>query len=80
MSNSSSAGHAHGGAAASSAPAEPVRVSEGTPDPNRTFTLEQLKAYDGSNPTGPIYLGTAGKVFDVTSGAGFYGPGGTILQ
>ena len=30
----------------------------------------------GSNLTGPIYMGCAGKVFDVTGGASFYGPGG----
>jgi membrane-associated progesterone receptor component len=66
--------HGHGGGDAASA--APVRVSEGTPNPDRVFTLSELKKYDGSNPTGPIYIGTAGKVFDVTSGAGFYGPGG----
>jgi len=68
------AGHGHGGPSAASS--APVRVSEGTPDANRTFTLAQLKQYDGSNPTGPIYIGTGGLVFDVTGGASFYGPGG----
>lgn len=34
-------------AAAAAAPATPVRVSEGTPNPERTFTLAQLKEYDG---------------------------------
>jgi len=63
------------GAVAAAAPA-PVRVSEGTPNPERVFTLAELRKYDGSDPTGPIYIGAAGKVFDVTSGAGFYGPGG----
>lgn len=46
-SNSSSAQ-----APAAAPPAEsaaPVRVSEGTPNPERTFTLAQLKAYDGKN-------------------------------
>jgi hypothetical protein len=70
------AGHAHGGAPSGAESAAPVRVSEGTPNPERTFTLAQLKAYDGSNPTSPIYIGTAGLVFDVTQGASFYGPGG----
>lgn len=50
-------------------PSEPV-------DPNRTFTLAQLSAYDGSDLTKPLYLGCAGKVYDVTAASGFYGPGG----
>jgi predicted heme/steroid binding protein len=51
-------------------------VSEGTPNPDRAFTLAELSKYNGTiDPTGPIYLGAGGKVFDVTAGAGFYGPG-----
>jgi len=52
------------------------RVPERPVDPNRTFTKQQLKAYDGSNPTGPIYLSICGVVYDVTTGESFYGPGG----
>jgi len=65
-----------GAAAGAAAAAPPARVSEGAPNPERIFTLAELRKYDGSDPTGPIYIGTAGKVFDVTGGAGFYGPGG----
>jgi len=52
------------------------RVLERPIDPNRTFTKQQLKAYDGSNPTSPIYMSVCGKVYDVTAGESFYGPGG----
>ena len=37
------------GPAAAAAPATPVRVPEGTPNPERTFTLAQLKEYDGQS-------------------------------
>jgi membrane-associated progesterone receptor component len=50
-------------------PSEPV-------DPNRTFTLAQLAAYNGTDKSKPLYLGCAGKVYDVTAASGFYGPGG----
>ncbi|KAK2116198.1 hypothetical protein P7K49_006824 [Saguinus oedipus] len=40
----------------------------------RDFSLEQLRQYDGSrNPR--ILLAVNGKVFDVTKGSKFYGPG-----
>jgi len=42
----------------------------------RDFTVEELGAFDGSDPTSPILMGVKGKVYDVTTGAGFYGPGG----
>lgn len=72
MSNSSAPAAAPPAAAE---PPAPKRIIEPA-NPERTFTLAQLKEYDGSNPTGPIYMGTAGTVFDVTSGESFYGPGG----
>ncbi|XP_062220561.1 probable steroid-binding protein 3 [Phragmites australis] len=40
------------------------------------LTAAQLRAYDGSDPSKPIYVSVRGKVYDVTSGRGFYGPGG----
>jgi len=46
------------------------------PSDTRTFTLQQLSEYDGSNPTSAILVGAKGKVYDVTDGADFYGPGG----
>lgn len=40
------------------------------------LTDEELAAYDGSDPSKPIYLGLNGTIYDVTPGRHFYGPGG----
>ncbi|GME25084.1 Cytochrome P450 [Neofusicoccum parvum] len=40
------------------------------------LTDEQLAAYDGSDPSKPIYLALNGTIYDVTPGVHFYGPGG----
>ncbi|XP_045203961.2 membrane-associated progesterone receptor component 1-like [Mercenaria mercenaria] len=40
------------------------------------MTLEQLREFDGKGPDGRILLAANGKVFDVTRGKRFYGPGG----
>lgn len=37
----------------------------------------QLKAFDGTDPSRPIYVALNGTIYDVTAGARFYGPGGT---
>lgn len=39
------------------------------------MTLEQLREYDGKGPEGRILLAANGKIFDVTRGKRFYGPG-----
>ena len=48
--------------------------------PKRDFTPRQLKPYDGTksedNPEGRILIGVLGKVYDMTKGKSFYGPGG----
>ncbi|KAL2267108.1 hypothetical protein VTJ83DRAFT_4385 [Remersonia thermophila] len=41
----------------------------------RTFTPRTLLPYNGENGM-PVYLAVRGKVFDVTRGRNFYGPGG----
>ena len=41
----------------------------------QTFTPPKLKPYNGENNM-PVYIAVRGKVFDVTSGRHFYGPGG----
>ncbi|KAL7628842.1 Dihydrodipicolinate synthase [Parahypoxylon ruwenzoriense] len=41
----------------------------------RTFTPHTLLPYNGLNGM-PVYLAVRGRVFDVTSGRNFYGPGG----
>uniref|UniRef100_A0ACD5ZA98 Uncharacterized protein n=1 Tax=Avena sativa TaxID=4498 RepID=A0ACD5ZA98_AVESA len=40
------------------------------------LTAAQLRAYDGSDASKPIYVAIRGKVYDVSAGRGFYGPGG----
>ncbi|KAF1812776.1 cytochrome b5 [Eremomyces bilateralis CBS 781.70] len=41
----------------------------------RTFTPHTLLPYNGTNNQ-PVYLSVRGRVFDVTPGRNFYGPGG----
>ncbi|KAJ3396240.1 hypothetical protein HDU92_003698 [Lobulomyces angularis] len=41
----------------------------------RNFTRKELEEFNGENGK-KIYMAVAGKVFDVTSGKSFYGPGG----
>lgn len=45
------------------------------PMKKRDFTLEQLREYDGRGVDGRILIAVNGKVFDVTRGKRFYGPG-----
>lgn len=42
----------------------------------RDFTLEQLREYDGKGQDGRVLVAVNTKVFDVTRGKRFYGPGG----
>lgn len=53
---------------------------ESEPEPPRNFTIEQLRAFDGSTSdrgeVQPVYLSLNGTVFDVSRGKDFYGPGG----
>ena len=39
------------------------------------MTLEQLREYDGKGEDGRILIAANGKIFDVTRGKRFYGPG-----
>ncbi|KAJ8775383.1 hypothetical protein K2173_023148 [Erythroxylum novogranatense] len=41
------------------------------------FTAEQLSHYNGSDASKPIYVAIKGRVFDVSTGKNFYGPGGS---
>lgn len=40
------------------------------------LTDAQLAAYDGSDPSKPIYLALNGSIYDVSVGRNYYGPGG----
>ncbi|XP_068314278.1 probable steroid-binding protein 3 [Pyrus communis] len=40
------------------------------------FTAQHLIQYNGTDPSKPIYVALNGRVFDVTDGKSFYGPGG----
>ncbi|XP_013779073.1 membrane-associated progesterone receptor component 1-like [Limulus polyphemus] len=42
----------------------------------RDMTLEELKNYNGMDSDGRICVAVNGKIFDVTKGKRFYGPGG----
>lgn len=45
------------------------------PKLRRDFTVQELKAYDGNQPDGRVLVAVNGKVYDVTRGKRFYGPG-----
>lgn len=49
-------------------PAEPVQLGD--------VTLEELKAYDGSDPKKPLLMAIKGNIYDVSRSRMFYGPGG----
>ncbi|KAE9609274.1 hypothetical protein Lal_00020136 [Lupinus albus] len=40
------------------------------------FTPNHLSQFNGTDPSKPIYVAVKGRVFDVTTGKSFYGPGG----
>ncbi|KAI4214377.1 MAG: hypothetical protein LQ351_003130 [Letrouitia transgressa] len=56
-------------------PSPPPVLAKSPPIVFRTFTPPLLKPYNGENNQ-PVYLAVRGRVFDVTSGRNFYGPGG----
>ncbi|KAI9737014.1 MAG: hypothetical protein M1834_000603 [Cirrosporium novae-zelandiae] len=57
-------------------PSAPATLPKGPPPVVfRTFTPLTLLPYNGTNNQ-PIYFAVRGKVFDVTPGRNFYGPGG----
>eukprot|EP00401_Gymnodinium_catenatum_P083308 CAMPEP_0117605430 /NCGR_PEP_ID=MMETSP0784-20121206/79190_1 /TAXON_ID=39447 /ORGANISM="" /LENGTH=165 /DNA_ID=CAMNT_0005408475 /DNA_START=89 /DNA_END=586 /DNA_ORIENTATION=- len=43
--------------------------------PRSDWTLDEIKAYDGSDQELPIVIAVDGEVFNVWRGAEFYGPG-----
>ncbi len=57
-------------------PAKPQTLPQAPPPTVfRTFTPPELSPYNGLNGM-PVYLAVRGRVFDVTAGRNFYGPGG----
>lgn len=49
-------------------PPEPVQIGE--------VTIEELRAYDGSDPKKPLLMAIKGNIYDVSRSRMFYGPGG----
>ncbi|TFK44035.1 cytochrome b5, partial [Crucibulum laeve] len=45
------------------------------PPKDDPFTTEQLKAYDGTDSSKPIYVAIKGTIFDVSHKVDVYGPG-----
>eukprot|EP00741_Cyanophora_paradoxa_P022394 tig00021463_g21620.t1 len=46
----------------------------------RDFTPEELLEFDGRDESKPLYLAIKGRVYDVTKGKQFYGPGGPYAK
>lgn len=44
------------------------------------LTADELKAYDGTDPSKPIYVAIKGRIFDVSAGNSFYGPDGAYCM
>jgi len=47
------------------------------PPKDDPFTLEELKAFDGSDASKPVYVAIKGTIFDVSRKRETYGPGGS---
>ncbi|KAL5485470.1 hypothetical protein ACEPAI_8112 [Sanghuangporus weigelae] len=45
------------------------------PPKDTPFRLEELREFDGSDPSKPIYVSIKGAVFDVSNKREMYGPG-----
>lgn len=56
-------------------PATVPKLSAPAPVVFKTFTPKTLLPFNGADDP-HVYLGVQGKVFDVTAGKSFYGPGG----
>eukprot|EP00455_Lapot_gusevi_P056771 TRINITY_DN9515_c0_g1_i2.p1 TRINITY_DN9515_c0_g1~~TRINITY_DN9515_c0_g1_i2.p1 ORF type:complete len:202 (+),score=68.09 TRINITY_DN9515_c0_g1_i2:49-654(+) len=59
----------------------PAPKSPPKPEPLKSLTLAQLRAYNGvkseQNPDAKIYICVNGKIYDMTSAPDYYGPGGS---
>ncbi|MBA0811666.1 hypothetical protein Gohar_003542, partial [Gossypium harknessii] len=44
------------------------------------LTPQQLIQFNGSDPSKPIYVAINGRIYDVTAGKSFYGPGGAYAM
>ena len=63
------------------AKANNAKVMSAVPPPatavtQKPFTLAELASFNGADASTPLYIACAGKVYDVSAGRGFYGPGG----
>jgi len=54
----------------------PMKVNVREKAEKRDYSLEELKKYNGSDAKKPLLMGIKGKVYDVSNGDSFYGPGG----
>ncbi|KAH6901653.1 cytochrome b5-like heme/steroid binding domain-containing protein [Coprinopsis sp. MPI-PUGE-AT-0042] len=52
-------------------------VAELDPPKDDPYTVEQLKEFDGEDPSKPIYVAIKGTIFDVSRKADVYGKGGS---
>jgi membrane-associated progesterone receptor component len=53
----------------------PILAKSSRPIVFKSFTPLTLRPFDGTDDR-PVYIAVRGRVFDVTPGKGFYGPGG----